>query len=50
MHNIAFPYLKILEIFVMLILCIFLKLLKLEFRVHVLYGFPLIVGFDVRVR
>lgn len=30
--------------------CVFLKLLKLEFRVHFLYGFPLIVGFDVHVR
>ena len=50
MHNVAFPYLKILEIFVMLILCVFLKLLKLEFRMRVLYVLPLIVGFGVHVR
>jgi hypothetical protein len=31
-------------------LCVFLKLLQLAFRVHVLYGFPLIVGFDVHIR
>lgn len=49
MHHIAFPYLKIVEIFAILF-CVFLKLLKLEFKVHVLYGFPLIAGFDVHVR
>jgi len=49
MHNIAFPYLKILEILVILF-CVYLKLLKLEFRVHVPCGFPLMVGFDVHVR
>lgn len=43
MHNIAFSYLKILEIFVILIL-------KLEYIMHVLCCFPLIVGFDVNVR